>query len=185
MLAGLRHVHVGVAGEASAFEAGALPLPSVLDAPPHRGGRLGQAVADELLVLDAGRLDEQVDPVEQRAADALLVAGDSPGGADALLARVAVVAAGTGVHRAEQHESGGKGRRPLGAADGDDFVFHGLAQNFEGALAELGELVEEEDAAVGEADLAGSGPAPAADEAGVRDGVVGRAEGPRAYQGLV
>ena len=61
----------------------------------------------------------------------------------------------------------GKGCRPLGAADGDDFVFHGLAQDFEGALAELGELVEEEDAAVGEADLAGSGPAPAADEAGV------------------
>ena len=42
---------------------------------------------------------------------------------------------------------------------------------------ELGEFIEEEDAAVGEGDFAGGGVGAAADEAGVGDGVVGGAEG--------
>ena len=44
-------------------------------------------------------------------------------------------------------------------------------------LLELGELVEEEDAVVRQGDLAGAGQGAAADEPGVGDGVVGRAEG--------
>jgi hypothetical protein len=42
------------------------------------------------------------------------------------------------------------------------------------------ELVEEEDAVAGEADLARTGDAAAADEAGVGDGVVGERKGRRA-----
>ena len=63
------------------------------------------------------------------------------------------------------------------ARDGDVAVFKGLAQDFEDVAGELGELVEEEDAVVGERDFAGAGNGAAADEAGVGDGVVRGAEG--------
>ena len=56
-------------------------------------------------------------------------------------------------------------------------VFEGLAQNFENVAGEFGELVEEEDAVVGEGDFAGTGNGAAADETRVGDGVVRGAEG--------
>ena len=71
----------------------------------------------------------------------------------------------------------GKVRRHGGAGDGDDAVFERLAEDFEDVAGELGQLVEEEQAVVGERDLAGARDHAAADEAGVGDGVVGRAEG--------
>jgi hypothetical protein len=43
------------------------------------------------------------------------------------------------------------------ADDGDVAFFERLAEGFEGVAAELGELVEEEDAVVGEAGFAGTG----------------------------
>ena len=63
------------------------------------------------------------------------------------------------------------------ARNGDGAVFEGLAEDLEDVAGELGELVEEEQAVVGEGDFAGAGDHAAADEAGVGDGVVGRAEG--------
>ena len=71
----------------------------------------------------------------------------------------------------------GKVRRHGGAGDGDGAVFERLAEDFEDVAGELGELVEEEQAVVGEGDFAGARDHAAADEAGVGDGVVGRAEG--------
>ena len=56
-------------------------------------------------------------------------------------------------------------------------VFEGLAEGFQGLAAEFGELVQEEHAAVGQANLAGPGRGAAADHAGVGDGVVRGAEG--------
>jgi hypothetical protein len=38
----------------------------------------------------------------------------------------------------------------VGTGDGDDVVFEGLAEGFEGVAGELGEFVEEEDASMGE-----------------------------------
>ena len=72
----------------------------------------------------------------------------------------------------------GKLRRHGGAGDGDHAVFERLAEDFEDVAGELGQLVEEEQAVVGEGDFAGARDHAAADEAGVGDGVVGRAEGP-------
>jgi len=45
-------------------------------------------------------------------------------------------------------------------------VLHGLAQYLQGAAAELGQLFEEEEAAMGQSDLAGLGPALPAHQAG-------------------
>ena len=123
-----------------------------------------------------------VDAVQQRAGDALLVAGDDLVGAGARLDRVAVIAARAGVHRRDQLEVGGKSQRALGAADGDHLVFHRLAQHLQDAHAELGQLVQEEHAAVRQGDLAGVRLVAAAHQPGVRDGVVRGAEGPAADQ---
>jgi hypothetical protein len=72
----------------------------------------------------------------------------------------------------------GEGGGAMGAADGDHAVFHGLAQHFEDGLAELRELIEKQDAAMAQGDLAGAHLPSAADEPRVRDGVMRRAEGP-------
>ena len=69
------------------------------------------------------------------------------------------------------------------AADGDDFVFHWLAHDFDGAAAEFGKFVEEQDSAMGEGDFAGVGDVAAADQARVADGVMRRAEGSLADEG--
>ncbi len=87
-----------------------------------------------------------------------------------------------GVHGANHHHVGGEGERAAGAADRHDLVLQRLAQHLQRPLVELGQLIEEEDAAVRQADLAGARPAPAADQPGVADGVVRRAEGAAAHQ---
>jgi hypothetical protein len=55
--------------------------------------------------------------------------------------------------------------------------WQGLAQRLQDVTVEVGQLVEEEDAVMGEADLPRTRDVAAADEARVGDGVVGRTEG--------
>ena len=69
-----------------------------------------------------------------------------------------------------------------GAADRHAALFERLAQHFQAAAVELGQLVEEQDAVVGERDLARLRDGAAADHAGVADRVVRAAERPRAEQ---
>ncbi len=71
----------------------------------------------------------------------------------------------------------GKAERHGGARDGDGVIFQGLAQDLEDVAGKLRQLVEKEQAVVGQRDLAGPGDDAAADQPGVGDGVVGRAEG--------
>ena len=93
------------------------------------------------------------------------------------MGRVVVVSAGAGVHGGDEHELRGVVVGGGGAGDADVSVFERLAQDLQCGAGELGELVEEEDAAVGERDLAGDGVLSAAEEADGGDGVVGGAEG--------
>jgi hypothetical protein len=88
------------------------------------------------------------------------------------------VTAGAGVHGGDQGEAGGEGKGGDGPGQGHEAVLQRLAERLEGVPAELGQLVEKEDAVVGEAHFPGTRDAPAADEAGVGDGVVGGPEGP-------
>jgi hypothetical protein len=55
------------------------------------------SLVSEFLVIDAGDFDVDVDTVDERAADFLVVAGDRYGGTTTFLDGVAVEAAGTGV----------------------------------------------------------------------------------------
>jgi len=85
---------------------------------------------------------------------------------------------------ADEREAGGVGVGGRGVGEGDEAVLQGLAEGFEGIAAELGQLVQEEDAVVGEADLSRAAEAAAADEAGIGDGVMGGAEGTASEKGL-
>ena len=77
----------------------------------------------------------------------------------------------------DEQEVGGELERSRRAADADDPLFERLAQAFEHADRELGQLVEEQRAAVRERDLARShARAAAADERDARRAVVRRAE---------
>ncbi len=76
-------------------------------------------------------------------------------------------AARAGVHGGDQLKIGGEGERAAGARDGDDVVFERLAHDFQGSLGELGEFIEKQHAAVGQADFARARHVAAADEARV------------------
>jgi hypothetical protein len=82
-----------------------------------------------------------------------------------------------GIHRADQQHPRRVGDGALGAADRDVAVLQRLAQDVQAGGAELRQFVQEEDAAMGQAQFARPGEATAADQAGVADGVVRGAEG--------
>src|SRR5215470_3292612 len=116
----------------------------------------------------------EVDAVEQRTGDASAVGP--------LLVRRAPApprawpaAARAGVHGRDELEPRGEAERAARAGDGDAAFLERLPQHLEDVASELGDLVEEEHAVVGEAHLAGSRHGPAADERDVARRVVGRA----------
>ena len=74
-------------------EAARLALAGGQDALAHMGRGFGFSLAGQLFILDAGNLDVDVNAVEQRAGDALLVAADGAGRAGAGARGVAMVAA--------------------------------------------------------------------------------------------
>ena len=80
------------------------------------------------------------------------------------------------------HEIRREGQAALGAADRDNLVFERLAQDFEGVLAEFGQLIQEEHPAVSQADLPWPWPIAAAHQACVGNGAARRAKGPLANE---
>src|SRR5215212_9591414 len=123
-----------------------------------------------------------VDAVQQRPTDPLLIPADGPRRAAAGAARITGVPAGTRVHGRNEREVGRETEGAGGAGQRDRAVLQWLTQPFQLGRAELWHLVEEEDAAVGQADLAGSRPRPTADEPDITRGVMRRAEGTLAQQ---
>ena len=121
------------------------------------GAALGGCGGVQLVKGDGVHLHAQVDAVQQRAADAAEVAVHGGGRAGAAPGGVAVPAALAWVHSADQHELAGIGNAAADPGDGDAAVLHGLAQHLQRIRAELGQLVEEQHAAVRERDLAGQG----------------------------
>ena len=127
--------------------------------------------------VDRRHLDAQVEAVHQRAGDAAEVFGAAFGDAGAGAGGVGEVAAAAGVGGGDQHEAAGIADVGVGAGDHDVAGLDRLAQGLEHGARELRQLVEEEDAVVGEADLAGLRAAAAADDRRHRGGVVRGAEG--------
>jgi hypothetical protein len=112
------------------------------------GGRLQQFRRAE-----RRHFDVQVDAIEQRPAQLALVTRD-------LLRRAAAgplrsePAAGTRIHRGHQLEARGKFGPARGAGNGDAARLQGLAQGFEGRAREFRQFIEEQDAMVGQRNLA-------------------------------
>lgn len=127
----------------------------------------------------------QVDPIEHGPRDALLVPVDRGRRAGAGCRRVAVIAAGTGVHRRREHEIRRIRHRAGGPRNRHDFIFKRLAQDLKDARPEFGEFVEEEDAAMRHGDFAGLRRVPAAGKADIGNRVMRRAKGTRPDQRLI
>src|SRR5436309_14979168 len=88
------------------------------------------------------------------------------------------------VDRGNQLEPGREERATCGPRDTDDAVLERLAERLEGRPRELGELVEEEHAQMGEARLAGTDAGAAADHRRGRGAVVGGPERRPVDEGL-
>ncbi len=90
----------------------------------------------------------QVDAVEQRTGNALLIIGGAArvGAAAAGKAGLVGAAAAARVHRRDQHESRRIGDAVIGARDRNLAGFEGLAQRVERLRLELQQLVEEQHA---------------------------------------
>ena len=119
---------------------------SVGDALADGFGGLAVAGAGEFAHAHGGHVDVQVDAVEQRAADAVEIFLDGDRRAGAVAGVVVEVAAGAGVHRADEQELRGELQAGGGARDGDGSVFERLAQDFERGAGKLGHFVEKEHA---------------------------------------
>ena len=103
----------------------------------------------------------------------LVAAGGSP---LAGVAGLAGVAAAAGVHGRHQLDARGVGDAVVGPGDDGLAGLQRLAQAVEHGRVELGQLVEEQDAAVGERHLAGSGAQAAADQGRHAGRMMGAAE---------
>ena len=66
---------------------------------------------------------------------------------------VAQLTARAWIHRGHQHEIRREGQRPLGPADRDHLVLDGLAKDLQDCVAELGQLVQEQDSTMTQRDL--------------------------------
>ena len=117
--------------------------------------------------------DEHVDAVQQRAGEPPVVAREVAGAAGAV---VAAEPARARVRGRDEHEAGRERHHLLAAHDRHVAVLERLAQRLQRRPRELRQLVEEQDAVVGERRLARRRMGAAADEAGRRDRVVRRAE---------
>jgi hypothetical protein len=101
------------------------------------------------------------------------------GGAPALAHGIARVPAGTRIHRSDKYESRGE-RDASGRAGHDDHaLLEGLTEEIEHVPLELKDLIEKEDAVMGERDLAWPRLRPATDERRARRAVVRCPKRPR------
>ena len=98
------------------------------------------------------------------------------------MGRVAVIAAGAGVHGGHQHEAAGEHRAARHPAHRYLAVLHGLTQNLQCVPLELRQFVQKQHTVVGKAHLAGAGHTAAARQGRRADAVVRAAEGPVAVQ---
>jgi hypothetical protein len=73
------------------------------------------------------------------------------------MGRITQVTAGTWIHSRGEHDAGGVGQTHGRPAESDDPIFQRLAQNLKHVSPEFRQLVEEQDTAVGQADLARPG----------------------------
>src|SRR5262245_41379224 len=137
-------------------------------------GRGGRRV--ELAPRDRPHLHLEVEAVEQRTRDPARVALGGEVVAAAVARAAPAPAAGAGIGGGDELQLRREGAGHARSRDDDPPLLEDLAQGLEAAAVELGQLVEEEDAAVGERDLAGARGASPAQEPRSARGVMRGAE---------
>jgi len=104
VLFNLGRPHICVAGQVTSGKSFALPLTRRLY-PRLDGGRgLPGSLVCQFVVLYSGDLNVDVDPVQQRAGNPFLIAGDGTHAARAIAGRVAIVTARAGISGSHQHK---------------------------------------------------------------------------------
>lgn len=139
-----RRRHIGVAAHARPLEALLLDGACGVDPRADHGRGLRLFPAAHGVVFDGGNGDVHVDPVEQRAGDAVQVALHLLFRAGAAPVGVAVPPAAAGVHGADEQKAARQRQAPRGARDRHDAVLERLAQRLHGGLVELRQLVEKQ-----------------------------------------
>src|SRR6266545_3876336 len=117
------------------------------------GGAVGGG--GQLLERHRRHFDMQIDAVEERTTYPTHVTLDLRWSALARPLPIAEVAARTRIHRGDENEAGGEGAARQGARDGDLALFQRLPHHLQALAIELRQFVEEKDAVVSQADLAG------------------------------
>ena len=161
-----------------------LPITRLVDASADRGRGFARLGRLQFVVFQGRHFNVNVDAVEERSGQFRPVVLDLQRRAPAFMVGIGEIAAGAGVHGRGEHETRGIGQGNLGPADRHKTVFQRLAQDLDDVLVEFGQFVEKEHAVVGERNLARFGYVTAADNAGVRNRMVGRAEGTGRDQGF-
>jgi hypothetical protein len=119
-----------------------------------------------------------VDTVEQGAGDLRQVSLDLQWRWGQITVTVLERSSWARVHGCNKHETGRVPRRNCDPRNGELTVFERLAQHFESAACEFRQLIEEENAVVGQAHFSGPGRRASADKSDVTGGVVGASERP-------
>ena len=122
-------------------------------------------------------MDVQIDAVQKGPGNLTDIAADFPGrtGTDFV---GAIIAAAAGIHGGDEHAARRIGKGRVDPGNVDLAIFQGLAHDLQDRAGKLGQLVQKEDAVVGQRHFTGLGDRTAADEAVRRNGVVRAAEGP-------
>lgn len=111
------------------------------DTRPHRGARFPRR-AMKLVKADVSQLGDEIDSIQQRTRQAPKVIGCSRGGAPTGAKSAAPKAAWARIHRGHELKTRREVETTASARDMNDGLLEGLAERFERAPAELGELVE-------------------------------------------
>ena len=145
------------------------------DALRDRGGSLAPG-RRELAGRHARHRDDEVEPVDQRPRQLIPVGHEGAGGTRALSEAIASYTTRAQVHRPDEQHAG-RERGPTGSSnDGEAAVLQGLAKRLERRAHELGQFIDEQHPAMGQARFARTRTHAAADQRDHRRRVVGRSE---------
>src|SRR5581483_9053910 len=99
-------------------------------------------VVGQLLEIDALHIQLDIEPIQERPTDALLVAPHLRLATGTGMQRIAIVPTWTRIHGGDQHDVSRERYGPLGPRNGHDLVFERLAKHFDGA-AQLKQFIQQ------------------------------------------
>jgi hypothetical protein len=134
-----------VAGDRRSRVAAPLSLPTFLNPLSYDRARLGVGFTEQIGRCEPGNAEPDIDPVEKRPGELLLVCEGASRQASTRPLRVTCVAARTRIRGGNECDPGRELHGSRGARHQDAPAFEWLAEPLEGIASELGDLIEEQD----------------------------------------